>query len=225
MTEIDHDQLAELMARMPDDPAALFRFVDVHGGRLAAIVRSHLRSFGRHDLARDDDEVQGTVWEVAFFLRERAPAWQPGNALPWTWARRGIRTVVANAAGHATADVDLDHLCAAPGSPARAADDDVDLDTLARHHAALALLRDALGVIACTPRDRDVHIEYRIQWSLGDPSPAHTVGEAFGLDPRNVRQIDRRVRRRVQLLAAADHRFAPLADLPWVTGNRADAAA
>ena len=225
MTDIDHDQLAELMARMPDDPAALFRFVDVHGGRLAAIVRSHLRSFGRHDLARDADEVQGTVWEVAFFLRERAAAWQPGGALPWTWARRGIRTVVANAAGHATADVDLEHLCAAPAPAASSADHEVDLDTLADHHAALALLRDALGVITCSERDRDVHIEYRIQWSLGDPSPARTIGEAFGLDPRNVRQIDRRVRRSVQLLAAADARFAPLADLPWVTGTRGDAAA
>ncbi len=218
MSEIDHDELTELMARMPDDPAALFTFIDVHGPRLAAIVRSHLRSFGRHDLARDDDEVQGTVLDVAFFLQERARAWQPGSALPWNWASRGIRTVVAAAAGHATSDVDVDalHLVPAPPAPRH----EVDLDSLADRHEVLGLLRDALAAIGCSDRDREVHLEYRVQWSLGDPSPAHTVGETFGLGAGNVRQIDRRVRRKVQVLAATEVRFAALAELPWVTGAR-----
>lgn len=223
MSEIDHHELAELMARMADDPAAVLTFLDAHGPRLAAIVRTHLRSFGRHDLARDDDEVQGTVVDVAFFLQERAAAWQPGSALPWNWARRGIRTVVAAAAGHATADVDVDLLHVVP-APAPV-HHDVDLDSLAEHNELLALLRDALGVIVCSDRDRDVHVEYRVQWSLGDPSPAHTTAAAFGLAPDNVRQIDHRVRRKVRLLAGTDARFAPLADMPWITGKRVDAAA
>jgi hypothetical protein len=208
MTDIDHDQLAELMARMPDDPAALFAFVDVHGGRLAAIVRSHLRSFGRHDLARDADEVQGTVWEVAFFLRERAAAWQPGSALPWTWARRGIRTV-SRTAGHATADVDLEYQCRTRarcvgrprGRPRHPADT-----------RALALLRGARRHHPARPRR---HIEYRIQWSLGDL--ARTPSAGLRARPRNVRQIDRRVRRSVQLLGRRCL-LRTAADLPchWV---------
>ena len=57
-------------------------FVALTGDRLAGAIRHHLRQFGRRDLARDHDEVQGLVWDVALFLQARAGAWEPGGALP-----------------------------------------------------------------------------------------------------------------------------------------------
>jgi hypothetical protein len=54
-----------------------------------------------------------------------------------------------------------------------------------------------------------------VQKHLGDPSPAHTVARETGLRPDNVRQIDRRLRVRLQQLAARDATFAPLVGLGW----------
>ncbi len=59
-------------------------------------------------------------------------------------------------------------------------------------------------------------MQYRIQKSLGDHSPAHTVGAEFGLSPDHVRQIDRRMRVRLSRLIDQDPRFAPLAELRWL---------
>ena len=61
-----------------------------------------------------------------------------------------------------------------------------------------------------------MHLQYRFQKALGDPSPAHTVGAELGLRPDNVRQIDHRVRNRIIDLADSDERFTPLLALPWL---------
>lgn len=221
MTPIDRAELSAAMADLAVDDAAAIPFVRAYGDRLAGVVRRILIDFGRRDLARDDAEVNGLVWEAAFVIAERAGAWDPTGALPWSWAYRAIRSVVAGQIGNARTDADVEALdlvdpaSTRPGSGAA----DVDLARLAADEPAFALLLEALALVGCTERQRDVHLEYRIQKALGDPSPANTVGAAFGLSPANVRQIDRRVRQRIIDLAAEDERFFALRDLPWLTGR------
>ena len=224
MTATDPDELAVLMGLLADDVAMVVPFVEVHGDRLAGVVRHHLRQLNRRDLAADHDEVQGLVWDVALFLQKHAGAWQPGHALPWNWAKRGIAKLIADAIGHARADVDVDVLDLTPDRPWAAETTEVGLEDLGAD-PVVDLLREALDAIGCSDRDREVHIEYRRQSGDGDRSPAHTVAAMFSLTPANVRQIDRRVRTKLQALAAADERFAPLADLPWLTGQRVVAGA
>jgi len=90
-----------------------------------------------------------------------------------------------------------------------------DLAGLAAREPVVALLWAAIQCVA-SPRDTDVHIQYRIQKRLGDRSPARTVGAEFGLAPDNVRQIDRRVRRKLGLLIERDPTFGALRELPWL---------
>ena len=219
MTPIDHDEVAGLMDDMVHDPAMVVPFVQALGDRLAGAVRQHLRELGRSDLARDPDEVQGLVWDAALFLQARAAAWTPGGALPWNWGFRGIRKLIADAIGHARADVEVDHLDLTPDASWAAAPAEVGLEDL-EADPVVALLQRALVTIRCTERDRLVHIEYRRQSASGDRSPAHTVGAMFGLRADHVRQIDRRMRQRLAALAATDDEFAPLSDLAWITGRR-----
>ncbi len=61
-----------------------------------------------------------------------------------------------------------------------------------------------------------MHLEYQVQKALGDRSPANTVGVMFDLSPANVRQIDRRVRRKLSDLQANDSAYTALARLSWV---------
>ena len=97
----------------------------------------------------------------------------------------------------------------------RADDGGDELQRLARREPVVALLWTAIGAVA-SPRDRRVHIQYRLQKGMGDRSPAHTVAAEFGLQPDNVRQIDHRVRRKVRALIERDEVFAPLRDLYWL---------
>jgi hypothetical protein len=219
MTPLDHDELARLMGLMTDDQAMVVPFVQAFGDRLAGNVRYHLRQLNRRDLAADTDEVQGLVWDVALFLQERAGAWQPGVALPWNWARRGIAKVIVDAIGHARADVDIEMFDLAPDESSAPVSSDVGLADLAGNPVVALLIR-ALDEIGCSDRDRQIHIEYRRQWGSGDPSPANTVGRAFRLRPDHIRQIDRRVRTRLSALADTRPEYAALADLPWLSSQR-----
>jgi hypothetical protein len=217
MSTIDPDELAELMAEMADNQTAVIAFVALYRDTLAGVVRHHLRQLCRRDLAADPAEVEGLVWDVALFLQGRAGSWQPGSALPWNWARRGIAKLVADAIGHARADIDIDiDVVAQPVIlPGCVEVEFADLDSEPR----VVLLTQALAALGCRDRDRQVHVEYRIQAANGDPSPAHTVAELFGLRPDHVRQIDHRLRGKLDHLARTDPTFAPLAGLPWVTGQ------
>ena len=220
MQTIDHDDLALLMDEMVDDQSLVIAFVAAYGEALAGTVRYHLVSLSRRDLAADPDEVQGLVWDVALFLQERAGAWQPGGALPWNWASRGIADLVSRAIGHARANVEIEVLDLAPAPSSLGAWDEVNLRDLV-DDPTVALLVRALDQIVGSPRDRQVHIEYRRQAASGDMSPAHTVGAMFGLRPDHVRQIDRRVRMRLSDLALADATYGALIGLPWLTAGRA----
>ena len=92
---------------------------------------------------------------------------------------------------------------------------DIDLVSLADREPVAELLLTAIDEVA-SPRDRQVHIDYRMQHADGDPSPSHTVAEMHGLGAANVRQIDRRVRTKLRALVDADPGYAALGGLPWL---------
>lgn len=225
---IDHEELAAHMAAMAADPGRVFAFADRFDRELAAVVRRHLRELGRADLATDLAEVRGLVLDVAILLSGAAPSWRPGSALPWNWAARAVRSLVANAIGHARADVDVDRLderCSAEAAPlVSAAALPTDLASLACTDPRFALLQEALVLAVANPRHRTVHLEYRVQVGLGDPSPSQTVAGQFGLSAANVRQIDRRARLALARLVAGEPRFAPLAAVPWLDTDAVVAA-
>jgi len=212
---IDLDALSRAMAALAVDRAQVVPFVGAYGGRLAGVVRRHLRDLGRADLAYDRDEVQGLVWDVALVLHDHAGGWRPGGALPWNWAAKPIRSNIASFIGHARADVDTEALADEAVPPLEAVVD-VDFDLAADTNPLLGLVREALGAVGATEVQRRVHLEYRLQKALGDPSPARTVGGLFGLSDANVRQIDRRVRVQLTRVVDGSDRYRALRTIPWL---------
>jgi len=219
MSTIDREQLARLMAALPGDLGVLAEFIDAYGGRLAGVVGSILVGFGRRDVLRDDDEMMGLVVEAALVIQDNAAAWSPdGGALPWNWARKGIVSAVVRVIGHPQVEAEEERLASTPVESGAGV---LDVHDVAARHPRLALLLEAIGRVDASERDRHVHLEYRLQSLLGDPSPAHTVAAPFGLTPANVRQIDRRMRTKLAALADLDGRYESLVDLPWITGRSA----
>ena len=76
------------------------------------------------------------------------------------------------------------------------------------------LLDDAFERAAVSRLDREVCLQYAAEQHTGNRSPATTVGAMFALKEPTVRQRGRRSRERLRQLAAAESRFAPLAQLP-----------
>jgi hypothetical protein len=218
---IDRERVAELMRRLADDDlGAIVPFIKEFGGCLAGPVRRTLRGFGRHDVLADRRRVDELVQEAAFVIAGKAAAWSPDGALPWTWAERAIRQAVVAELGHPTVELlpeRFDTLVTeGAGAGSTPADEaDVDFSELARRVPELGLLEVAIGVVG-TARDQQVHVQYRVQKAMGDPSPAVTVGEQFGLRAEHVRQIDRRMRLRLQALVDGDERYAAIGELRWL---------
>lgn len=212
---VDHHALARAMASLATDRAAVFPFVADFGEHIARAVHFHLRTLGRADLAADADEVEGLVLDVAFLLADKAGSWAPGQATPWKWAERAVRSLVAGHVGHARVDVDANELEGVVLPPVDRSVD-LDLDSAAAHVPALALYRDALANLPVRDLHREVHLQYRVQQGLGDPSPAVTVATHYGLSAANVRQIDCRIRRHLVALVTSEPRFAPLRAIPWL---------
>jgi DNA-directed RNA polymerase specialized sigma24 family protein len=214
------ERVARLMARMAGgDPAAVFELYEQFGVAIAATVRRVLG--GRGVMALPADEVDGLVIEVCLDLYGRAGSWSPdGGAMPWVWAERRIGNLVDRTVGQHADPLDVDQLDATqPAPPLAPSGGEPEvlqvLAEVARHRPVCALLADALGSVA-TERDRRVFLEVGIQASLGDQSPAVTVGALLGMQPDAVRQQHRRVKQRLRRLAANEARFAPLADLELV---------
>jgi DNA-directed RNA polymerase specialized sigma24 family protein len=203
-----------MAAMAAGDAAFIFTLLEHFGGHLAGAVRRIVGEMGRTDVLTDPAEIDGLVQDAAFFLYDHAAAWQPeGGALPWVWAERGIRNLVASAVGHRVVaepdDLEAE-VTTAPGCGGDLGPD--DLIRLLRDWPELVLLFEALDGV-CNERNAHVFLEYRIQQRLGDQSPAATVGAMFDLSPANVRQIHHRVRNRLAPVLA-DDRYRPLADLP-----------
>jgi hypothetical protein len=198
------------------DVACTWALADEFGVELARVVRRLLQDMGRRDVAAEPGRVEGLVLDIAFHLLDHGAAWDPaGGALPWVWAERAVRSLVARDVGHRCTGDDAEAVAAdAPDGPPAPASDPT-IDDLAAADPMVGLLVEAIAR-AGSDRDVAVHLEYGIQRACGDPSPAHTVAEAFGLKPDNVRQIDHRMRRKLRALADQDDRFRELGGLRWL---------
>jgi hypothetical protein len=150
---------------------------------------------GRSDLARDRDEVTGLVFDACFVIADRASGWRPGAAPPWVWARFAIRAEIARAIGHRCVELDDHRHDDCPPSPV----DMADYDELVERDPRFASFDEVLR--ECTSeRDRGIVVEYLQQQAGGDPSPAHTVGAMFGLEPPAVRKAFSRAMQKVRRL-------------------------
>lgn len=211
------DEMAALMAELAaGDPAALVALLDRHQHQLAAAVRRVATARG---VWLPADEVDELVVDAALAVARVASAWsREGGALPWVWAHRQVAAVVDRHLGQFADPLDHRSLATTAEGPATAGAELPILElvaTVAVDHPVVALLHEALERVA-SPRDRMVFLETAIQSSMGDRSPATTVGLLLGMAPASVRQQHRRVRLRVQDLAATEARYAPLAQLALV---------
>ena len=200
-TDPDSEQLRALMGRMADgDSAAMFEFMACFRDELAAMIRSILGSLGRRDVGGSHTDIEFLVASAALVVFDRSPRWQPDGAAPWVWAQRAIRAEVVCWLGHPRVEFVADLHATRPVETAPMMGD-VNLAVLAEHHHEVAAWLAEVREVA-SERDQQVHIEYQTQKSLGDPSPAITVGKQFGLKPDNVRQIDARVRKKLTRASA-----------------------
>jgi len=209
------ERLRAVMAAMAaGDRGATFDLYAEFGGPIRAAVRRLLRRLGVDSVAQED--LDGLVIDACLELQGCAEAWDPeGGALPWVWAERRLLAVVSRWVGqHADTLEDrgevLERMVA---SAAGASSEPSALEVLARlDDPTCILLREALESVASV-RDRTIVLEVGLQRSLGDASPAVTVGPDVGLKPDAVRQVLRRVRVRLSALAEREPRYAPLVDL------------
>lgn len=224
------DRLVEVMALLAGgDRAALFMLYDEFGDQIAVAVRHELR---RVNAAVSSDDFGGLVIDATMAIAACAPGWDPARgALPWVWAAHRVRNVVASHVGQFADSLDepeskalraYERAAAAGPSlqPAESASEwRTETDVLARLAASEEVCKLLLAALAevTTPRDREILLAYKVQSTLGDPSPANTVGVAFGLKPATVRQVVKRGIDRLRRLAAADARFDALSDLRLLT--------
>lgn len=204
-----------MAAMAAGDRAAVFTLAAEFGGQIAAVLRRHLRDFGVDTVPADD--LGGLVTDACLELRACASSWRPdGGALPWTWAERRLRVLVSGFVSVHADRIDGDRpepVAEAVVVASRPEGDEVEVLTeLARQRPECALLLEALEQVA-SPRNRVIVLSVKAQAAAGDPSPAVTVAREHGLQPDAVRQVVKRVLDRLRALAAADDRFAPLAEL------------
>ena len=206
------------MGRMAggDDSAAFMLCLEYRGELTAAVRRA-----ADHLGARlDPDDIDGLVVDVALALRRRAAGWDPSRgALPWSWARPLVVSIVSRHIGQYADWLDGERLAGAAEESTAWVGDDPDavdvLATLAQHHDDCRLLEEALERVGNT-RTTEVLLRYAEQSRQGDPSPAHTVGEELSMQPPAVRQAVSRLRRRLVALAHDDDRYAPIAGFALV---------
>ena len=208
------------MGRMAggDDSAAFMLCLEFRR-ELAAAVRRAADHLGAR---LDPDDIDGLVVDVALALRRRAAGWDPGRgALPWTWARPLVVSVVSRHVGQYADALDAIESGLAGSAHESTAweGDDPDavdvLSSLAERDEECRLLEEALAAVGST-RTTEVLLRYAEQQHQGDPSPAHTVGDELAMQPPAVRQVVCRLRRRLLALASDEPRYAPIAGLALV---------
>lgn len=198
-----------IMSRMAaGDNAAVFELYEEFGTPIAATVRRLAGGMGSRLSAEEVDEL---VLEACIALLDAAPSWDPnGGALPWTWAERRLRHIVAVRIGiHADSldnrlergldvvdnDADLERPC--PNDDPLAT-----LAALAEFNAEVREFYEALIEVA-SERDQRIFLEVKVQSSMGDRAPSDTVGRMLGMKPATVRQVVKRVSDRLALVGVA----------------------
>lgn len=193
--------LVRIMGQMAaGDKAAVFVLYEEFGAPIAATIRRLAGGMGTRLTAEEVDEL---VLEACIALIDASPSWDPnGGALPWTWAERRLRHIVAVRIGiHADSldgrlerglDIASDDAEATVEPPARDDDPLATLTVMAETNGEVREFLLALVEVA-TVRDQRIFLEVRIQSSLGDRAPADTVGRMIGMKPATVRQVVKRV--------------------------------
>lgn len=208
-----------IMARLAaGDTAAVFTLSEHHGHRVAGVVRRQLRRCGFHDVSRED--LQSLVIDACMELLAVAPAWRPGGALPWWWAEGRIRSLVNRWVGVHADPLD-DHWSDSDsgGEPVAACTEASIAETFARlvdEHPLVGLVAEAARAARLDDTVLVCLLDYRIQQDQGDPSPAHTLADRYGVSPDALRQRVSRGRRRLRRVVDTDPRFAPLVDFELV---------
>jgi len=198
MADIDRERLAEVMAAAAAgvETAAISLYQEF-GLHVARFLRRQLHSFGMRDIGAD--EMHGLTMDACFVLYDHARGWSPaGGALPWVWAERRLRQLVSSHVGQWSDSLD-DQVLEVPApsiAGSAAAGEDPDelelLHVIARRRPDVAAYADALSSAATSQRNQQVLLAYRLQSSLGDRSPANTIGRRFGMTPAAVRQVVKR---------------------------------
>jgi hypothetical protein len=205
--------LEEVMCRLIEQELDMVWALSTEfGEELAGVIRRHLRSMGRLDVLTDAGRVEGLVIDVALWFFDHGAGYDPAASLPWVWADKPIRSLVAAEVGHRAVELEpaLEGQVSVPAGSAVA-----ELGALADREPSVALLIEAAQTVG-SERDALVHLEYRVQKALGDPSPSHTVADMVDLHAANIRQIDTRMRKKVARLISADDRFRSLEELAWL---------
>lgn len=207
--------LEEVMRRLIEGELDMVWALSTQFGEdVARVIRRHLRSMGRLDVVTDPGRVEGMVIDVALWFLDHGVAYDPATSLPWVWADRPIRSLVAAEVGHRVVEFEPaleGQVLQRPTTGSAVA----ELQALADAEPSVALLIEAAQAVG-SERDATVHLEYRVQKALGDPSPSHTVADMVDLQAANIRQIDNRMRKKLAKLILANERFQPLKELSWM---------
>ena len=213
-------ELERIMASAAHDPAAPWALLDAFGDRIGATLRAIARQDG---LARlDGAELESLTVDACLVIVGVAGSWRPdGGALPWTYARARLRTLLHQHAAPLLAPLPaVDPADPRNWGATAPADDEPSFVVLRRvvsagAEPAVVALHDALDA-TCSPADAELVLSYLQHKAAGDPSPSHSVGAQLGRRPEAVRQAYHRARSRLRRLALADHRFRPLLCLPFL---------
>lgn len=205
------------MARLAaGDRAAIFTLATVHGGRIAGVVRQHLRACGVSTVSRDD--LDGLVLDACLEIAEVAGAWRPGGALPWRWAEHRIRLLVARWVGVHADPIDLHdgsvlHVVEPPApAPTTEAPLAETFAKLVRDVPDVALFRQAALAGGVDDAQLLLVLDYRIQQNQGDRAPAETLAPRYGVSTQTLRKRVSRASQRIRSTVEAEPRFAPLAE-------------
>lgn len=203
--------LAEVMAGVTRrDPASMATFYDLATKPVRAIV---LGAFRSQNVWISTETIDDVVQDLILDLVELAPSWNAeGGAAPWHWARQRLVALAYKKLGMFCDD--LEGLHETPTSPDEVATTgDADgWDTLVAmgdtHPKAEVLTRGLLHGVS--ERDRRVWVDFVIEKSNGNRSPAVTVAQLHEIKPALVRKIVQRVKEKLLHLASTEADYADL---------------
>ena len=210
------NSLEVLMAAMASrDLASLWTFHETFQSTLRAVVLAEVRSMNRDDVARDAGRIDSLTADAAMVIFDRAAGWKPGGAKPWNWAALAIRSMVAAEIGHRLAELGEEESADGEvGGASIRSDADLTIEHFVSLTTEFVPFGEAWRSVG-SGRDQDVAWLYRVQKETGDPSPAHTVADEFGISPANARKIHQRHFGRVSSVIWSDERFEPLRRWGW----------
>ena len=215
MTSPD-DPLEPLMAALAaGDLAALWSFHETYEAKLRAVVLANVRSMHRPDIVRDSERIDSLTADAAMVIFDRAAGWKPGGAKPWNWAARAIRSMIAAEIGHRQVELgNDDSLDGEAGSAPVMSDADLTIEGIVALAPELEPFVHVWRSVS-SARDQEAAWLFRVQKDTGDPSPAHTVADEFGISPANARKIHQRHFEKVSEVVASEERFESLRHWEW----------